>query len=257
MTLRAADLFDLSGKVALVTGANSGIGREIALALADAGAAVVLMARRKDLLEETQAHIQALGGRASTLSCDLADRAALREAATQSAVAFGAPNILVNAAGINPRKPIADVTEADWDATMRINLDAPFFLTQALVPAMCQLGWGRVIHIASLQSLRAFTNGAPYGASKGAIMQLTRAHAQAWSAQGVNVNAIAPGFFPTALTAPVVNDPKKWQANADQTFIGRNGALEDLRGAAIFLASRASNYITGQTIFVDGGFSAG
>ncbi|MBI3375898.1 MAG: SDR family oxidoreductase [Betaproteobacteria bacterium] len=253
----AAALFDLGGKVALVTGASSGIGREIALALSSAGAAIVLAARGAEALEKARSAIESAGGRAVCLSCNLAEREAIAECAEASGKAFGAPDILVNAAGINPRKPMAELTEADWDATLRINLDAPFFLAQKLAPAMLAKGWGRIINIASLQSVRAFANSAPYGASKGGIMQLTRAQAEAWSRHGVNANAIAPGFFPTALTAPVVNDAQKWQANADKTFTGRNGSLADLHGTAIYLASRASDYVTGQTIFVDGGYSAG
>ncbi len=252
-----AELFGLDGRVALVTGASSGIGREIARALADAGAAIVLVARGAAALEETRGVIEKAGGRAACVPCDLAQRSAIADCATAAAKPFGAPDILVNAAGINPRKPMAEVREADWDATLAINLDAPFFLAQKLALAMVAKGWGRIINIASLQSVRAFANGAPYGASKGGVMQLTRAQAEAWSRHGVNANAIAPGFFPTALTAPVVNDAQKWQANADKTFAGRNGALSDLHGTAIFLASRASDYVTGQTIFVDGGFSAG
>jgi len=253
----AAQLFDLGGKVALVTGASSGIGREIALALAGAGAALVLVARDAAALQKTRSAIESAGGRAATVPCDLVRRAAIAECAEAAALAFGSPDILVNAAGINPRTPMAEVTEADWDATQALNLDAPFFLSQKLAPAMVARGWGRIINIASLQSVRAFANSAPYGASKGGLMQLTRSQAEAWSRHGVNANAIAPGFFPTALTAPVVNDPQKWQANADKTFAGRNGALSDLHGTAIYLASRASDYVTGQTIFVDGGFSAG
>jgi gluconate 5-dehydrogenase len=122
---------------------------------------------------------------------------------------------------------------------------------------MIERGWGRIVNIASLQSVRAFGNSGPYGASKGGIVQLTRAQAEAWSRHGVNANAIAPGFFATALTAPVVDDAARWRALAERTFIGRNGELADLRGTAVFLASRASDYVTGQTIFVDGGFSAG
>ena len=255
--MAAPALFDLDGKVALVTGASSGIGREIALALADAGAAVVLAARRGPRLEETQREIERSKGRAAILSVDLADREKMRDGAARAASFFGAPDILVNAAGVNIRKPMLEVTEADWDAVLGINLDAPFFLAQALVPAMIAKGWGRIINIASLQSVRAFPMGASYGASKGGVAQLTRAQAEAFSRHGVNANAIAPGFFATELTAPVVADRARWQKMADSTFIGRNGELADLRGAAVFLASRASDYITGQTIFVDGGFSAG
>jgi gluconate 5-dehydrogenase len=252
-----ADLFDLSGRVALVTGASSGIGRTIALAFAAAGCAVVLAARRVELLESLRAEIAARGGRAASQACDLSDRTLLKECALLAAQPFGAPDILVSAAGLNRRKPILEVTEEDWDATLKLNLDAPFFLAQRLAPAMIERGFGRIINVASLQSVRAFADCAPYGASKGAIAQLTRAQAQAWSRHGVNANAIAPGFFATELTAPVAGDKATWEALARRTFVGRNGELPDLWGTALFLASRASDYVTGQTIFVDGGFSAG
>ena len=252
--MAAPAIFDLEGRIALVTGASSGIGREIAFALAAAGASVVLAARREDELERSKA---AIGERAAVLAVDLSRRDALRDAAKRSATFFGDPDILVNAAGINIRKPLLEVTEADWDAVMGVNLDAPFLLSQALAPAMIAQRWGRIINIASLQSLRAFPLSAAYGASKGGVAQLTRALAEAFSGQGVNANAIAPGFFPTELTAPVVNDPARWRRMAESTFAGRNGALEDLRGTAVYLASRASDYVTGQVIFVDGGFSAG
>jgi NAD(P)-dependent dehydrogenase (short-subunit alcohol dehydrogenase family) len=250
-------LFDLSGKVALVTGASSGIGQAIAAAYAEAGAAVVMVARREAELKTAVQKIQAAGGKAACIPCDLAERKSLYACAEQAPEFFGAPDIVVNAAGINVRKPMLELTEEDWDRTLRINLDASFFLPQRLAPAMIAKGWGRIVNIASLQSVRAFGNSGPYGASKGGVMQLTRAQAEAWSKHGICANAIAPGFFATPLTAPVVNDPARWQAMAAKTFIGRNGALDDLRGTAIFLASHASDYITGQTIFVDGGFSAG
>lgn len=253
--MTAPALFDLEGRVALVTGASSGIGREIALALAEAGAKVVLVARRAEELEATR---QVIGSeRSASCVADLADRDALRETANQATSFFGAPDILVNAAGINRRGAMDQVSDADWDTVLAINLDAPFFLARELAPAMIARGWGRVINIASLQSRLAFPDCAPYGASKGGIDQLTRAQAEAWSRHGVNANAIAPGFFPTALTARVVNDAARWTAMAQRTFARRNGELRDLRGTAVFLASRASDYVTGQTIFVDGGFTAG
>lgn len=249
--------FDLEGRVALVTGASSGIGREIASALAEAGAAVVLAARRGPELAAAKTQIERDGGRAATLAVDLGDRAALRRAAVEAASFFGAPDILVNAAGVNVRRELLEVGDDEWDTVLRINLDAPFFLAQALAPAMIAKGWGRIINIASLQSQRAFPMSAAYGASKGGIAQLTRAQAQALSRHGINANAIAPGFFPTELTAPVARDPDRWEKMAASTFIGRNGELRDLRGVAVFLASPASDYVTGQTIFIDGGFSAG
>ena len=249
--------FDLEGRVALVTGASSGIGREIARALSGAGASVVLVARRAAELEEARAGVQAEGGRAAALVADLADRQSLRTAAARAREFFGDPDIVVNAAGVNLRGPMLDIGDDAWDATIAVNLSAPFFLVQALAPAMVARGWGRIINIASLQSLRAFPMSAPYGASKGGVMQLTRAQAEALSRHGVTANAIAPGFFPTALTAPVVSDPERWEKMAQSTFAKRNGELRDLHGTAVFLASRASDYVTGQTIFVDGGFSAG
>lgn len=257
MNEAAKALFNLSGKAAVVTGASSGIGREIALAVASAGAAVVLVARRPARLQETQQAIHRDGGRAAIVCCDLLDAAALAKIADRCGIPFGSPDILVSAAGINPRKPIDQVTQSDWDITLRLNLGVPFFLAQGLVPAMIEKGWGRIINIASLQCVRALPNGAPYGASKGGLMQLTRAQAEAWSRYGINVNAIAPGFFPTELTASIMQDRERWDAYAAKTLVGRNGEMRDLHGAAIFLASAASDYITGQTLFVDGGWSAG
>ena len=251
------DLFRLDGRVACITGASSGIGKAIALALAEAGARVVLVARRAAELEGARREIESTGGNAACLACDLSDRATLEKCARDAPAPFGAPDILVSAAGINLRKPMLEITVADWDATIGLNLEAPFFLAQKLAPAMIAKRWGRIINIASMQSVRAFGNSGPYGASKGGVMQLTRAQAEAWSRFGVNANAIAPGFFATPLTAPVASDPVRWKQMAERTFIGRNGDLDDLRGAAVFLASRASDYVTGQTLFVDGGFSAG
>ena len=252
-----AALFSLVDRVALVTGASSGIGQAIAHALADAGARIVLVARREQALAQTRERIHAVGGEAAVVPCDLEDRDAIDVCAASAALPFGAPDIVVNAAGINIRKPMLDLTRDDWDRTVRLNLEAPFFLSQRLVPAMLARRFGRIINIASLQSVRAFANSGAYGASKGGVAQLTRAQAEAWSRGGVNANAIAPGFFATPLTAAVANDPVKWRANAERTFIGRNGELPDLAGTAIYLASRASDYVTGQTIFVDGGFSSG
>jgi gluconate 5-dehydrogenase len=252
--MNVAKLFRLEGRVALVTGASSGIGLAIAEALAGAGAKVVLVARRA---AELEAAARKIGAAAAALPCDLADRRALFGCAAKAPSFFGAPDIVVNAAGVNIRRPMLEITDQDWDATMRVNLEAPFFLSQRLAPAMIAKRWGRIVNIASLQSVRAFGNSGPYGASKGGLAQLTRAQAEAWSKHGVNANAIAPGFFATPLTAPVVNDPARWQAMADKTFIGRNGELADLAGTAVYLCSPASDYVTGQTIFVDGGFSAG
>ena len=163
---------------------------------------------------------------------------------------------MINAAGLNPRQPAEEVSIETWDATLNLNLSTPFFFTREFVPAMRANGYGRVLNIASLQSYRAFPNGLPYGASKGGVCQLTRAMAEAWSRYGICANAIAPGFFPTELTAAVFGDDDTRDRAAAQTAMGRNGELEDLRGVTIFFASPASGYITGQTLAVDGGFTA-
>lgn len=251
-----AAMFDLDGRVALVTGGGSGIGRRIGFALAAAGARVVLAARRRRLLEEARGEIDVAGGEAAVLEADLGDAGRLEAAARAAAEPFGAPDILVNAAGVNLREPWEEVTRESWERTIAINLTTPFFLARELVPAMRGKGWGRIINIASLQSGRAMPNSMPYGASKGGVAQLTRAMAEAWSRYGIGCNAIAPGFFPTELTVPVYDDPAKIEALAAQTAIGRNGELEDLDGLAVFLAAPASDYVTGQVIYIDGGFTA-
>ena len=237
-------LFNLQGRTALVTGGNSGIGEAMATALGLAGARVVLMARRVDALAESTARLRAKGVAASCLSCDLADIEATR-AGAQAALDLAPIDILVNAAGVNLRQPFQDVTPESWQTQINLHLSAPFFLTQALAPAMAARGWGRIVNVASLQSHRAFDDSAPYGAGKAGVVQLTRATAQAWSAKGITCNAIGPGFFPTALTAPVFANPQAAQRNAQQTCIGRNGELTDLYGLTVFLASDASgNFLT-------------
>ncbi len=256
MSFRLQSLFDLSGKTALVTGGNSGLGLAMARALGLAGAELVLAARRESETAEAIADLARADICAKGLVVDLA-QPECAEIVAQGLKRYDLkPDILVNAAGVNLRQPFQSVTAQAFDLHMALHLRAPFLLVQALAPGMAKQGFGRVINLASLQSTRAFPNSAPYGAGKGGIVQLTRAMAEAWSSQGVTCNAIAPGFFPTPLTAPVFNDPVRVAHNAAQTAIGRNGALPDLWGATVFLASDASAYITGQTLAVDGGFTA-
>jgi NAD(P)-dependent dehydrogenase (short-subunit alcohol dehydrogenase family) len=244
---------DLRGHVACVTGASAGLGRRAALVLSQAGAKVVAIARRTDALLSLQAEAP---GEVAILPYDLSDRSGLAELATRAAEPFGAPDIVVHAAGINTREPADALTSAGWDVTLNLNLAAPFFLSQHLVPGMRAKGWGRIVNFASLQSSRAFPDSLSYGASKGGIAQMTRAMAQAWSCDGITVNAIGPGFFRTELTALVFNDPERAARNAAQTCIGRNGEPEDLDGPLLFFCSNASSYVTGQVLMVDGGFTA-
>ncbi len=239
-----------------MTGASSGIGQAIAGALAAAGAAVVGVARRQQALDAWQSEQRKAGRAVETLQADLSGPGEAESVAQTVIARFGAPDILVNAAGLNPRRPADAISIEDWGKTLDLNLSVPFFLARAFVPAMREKGWGRIINIASLQSERAFKDGIAYGASKGGIAQVTRAMAEAWSRDGIGCNAIAPGFFPTELTGPVFADEAAVERLAAQTCIGRNGRLEDLVGPAVFLASPASDYVTGQVLYVDGGFTA-
>jgi NAD(P)-dependent dehydrogenase (short-subunit alcohol dehydrogenase family) len=254
--MKLAHLFDLTGRSALVTGGNSGIGEAMARALGLAGAQVLLVARRQAELDAACERLRADGIQAQALAADLCDVHALPSTAQAAQQRLGGVDILINAAGVNLRQPFDEVTPEAWQTQIALHLSAPFFLTQALAPAMATRGWGRIINIASLQSQRAFANSAPYGAGKGGVVQLTRAIAQAWSPQGITCNAIGPGFFPTPLTAAVFDNPELSAHHASQTCVGRNGTLPDLYGATVFLASDASAYITGQTLMVDGGYTS-
>jgi gluconate 5-dehydrogenase len=249
-------LFSLEGRTALVTGGSSGIGRAMARALALAGARVVVLARGQGGLADTVATLRADGCQAAGARADLADRASCQHGAEEAVKYFGEPDILVNAAGLNLRPPLATLTAQDWDRLLAVNLTAPFLLGQRFGPPMAARGWGRIINIASQQANRAFGNSGGYGAAKGGLVSLTRSQSEAWARHGVCCNAIAPGFVATPLTAEVASDPVRSSALAARTMIGRNGEATDFEGAAVFLASHASAYLTGQLICVDGGFSA-
>ncbi|MGC9540582.1 SDR family NAD(P)-dependent oxidoreductase [Streptomyces sp. UG1] len=250
-----SELFSLDGRVALVTGGSSGIGRAIAEALARAGARVVIVARKEAELAGTVGELEAHGCRAAWVSADLGTREGVRGAADEAAQAFGEPDILVNCAGINLRPPMGELGEEVWDTTMAVNLEAPHLLGQRFGPGMAERGFGRIIHITSQQAHRAFVQSGAYGVSKGALESLARSQAEAWSPYGVTCNTLVPGFVMTPLNARLSSDPDKVAALAARTMVGRNGLAEDFAGAAVFLASRASAYVTGQSIFVDGGFS--
>jgi NAD(P)-dependent dehydrogenase (short-subunit alcohol dehydrogenase family) len=250
------ELFSLSGRVAVVTGGSSGIGAEMAAALAGAGARVVLVARDAERLGSAAEGLRAAGGEAAWVSADLAIRSEVEGAIGEAAAAFGSPDILVNCAGVNLRPPLPELSIEDWDTTMAVNLTAPFLLGQRLGPSMAARGWGRIINVTSQQAQRAFGNSGAYGASKGGLAALTRSQSEAWARSGVCCNSVCPGFVATRLNAHVARDPERMAALAARTMVGRNGQPADFGGVAVFLASRASDYVTGQTLYVDGGFSA-
>jgi len=251
-----AELFSLAGRVAVVTGGSSGIGAEMASALAGAGARVVLVARDASRLESAADTVRAAGGEVAWVAADLALRASVDRAADEAAAAFGPPDILVNCAGVNIRPPLGSLSIEDWDTTMAVNLTAPFLLGQRFGPLMAARGWGRIINVTSQQAQRAFANSGGYGASKGGLASLTRSQSEAWASSGVCCNSVCPGFVPTRLNAHIAADPELMAALAARTMVGRNGQAADFAGVTVFLASRASDYVTGQTLWVDGGLSA-
>jgi len=253
---RFAKLFDLSGRTALVTGGSSGIGRAMAEALGGAGAHVLLAARRQDALELTVRAMTAAGWHASAEPVDVSDRASIAALVERLRAARRPVDILVNAAGINQRVPFETLTDDDWDTTMAANVTGPFLLTRAFAPAMAARGWGRIVNVASQQAVRAFGHSGAYGASKAAIVGLTRSTAERWSAQGVTCNALMPGFVITPLTAEAARDPVRVAAMAARTMSGRNGMPDDFHGVTLLLASDAGAAITGSMVYVDGGFSA-
>ncbi|MEV1045621.1 SDR family oxidoreductase [Streptomyces sp. NPDC049916] len=250
-----SELFSLEGRVAVVTGGSSGIGRAVTGALARAGASVVVVARRETELRATADELTAGGCRAAWVSADLGTAEGVRAVAEGAAEPFGEPDILVNCAGINLRPPLGELGEEVWDTTMAVNLKAPFLLGQRFGPGMAERGYGRIIHVTSQQAHRAFVDSGAYGVSKGGLESLARSQAEAWSAHGVTVNTLVPGFVLTPLNARLQSDPEKVAALAGRTMARRNGLPEDFAGAAVFLAGRASAYVTGQSVFVDGGFS--
>jgi NAD(P)-dependent dehydrogenase (short-subunit alcohol dehydrogenase family) len=251
-----SDLFSLDGRVAVVTGGSSGIGEEMARALALAGARVVLVARDKVRLVVASDTMRAAGGEVAWVAGDLASRDEVARVAEEAAAAFGEPDILVNCAGVNIRPPMGSLRVEDWDLTLAVNLTAPFLLGQRFGPLMAARGFGRIINVTSQQAQRAFANSGGYGASKGGLASLTRSQSEAWARSGVCCNAVSPGFVMTRLNAHLAADPAVVAALAARTMTGRNGQASDFAGVTVFLASRASDYVTGQTLYVDGGFSA-
>ncbi len=252
-------LYTLKGKHALVTGGGSGIGKTLAIALAQAGANITIVGRRQQPINDTVQAIQIANPTVQSyaVSANIADLNGIPSLVEKINQKMGNIDIVINNAGNNPRLPIEQLTPQIWQTSMDVNLSAAFFLAQAVAPQMKANKWGRIVNLASLQSSLAFKNGSVYGAAKSGISQLTRGMAREWSDNGININAIAPGFFPTELTAPVLHNSPEGAADlANRTAIGRNGELHELVGTVILLCSDASSFITGQTWYIDGGFTA-
>jgi 2-deoxy-D-gluconate 3-dehydrogenase len=248
------DLFNLAGRTALVTGANTGLGQGIAVALAQAGADIVAVGRSD--AADTGARVTALGRRFLDVRADLSTTAPVRDVVDAALKLNGRLDIVVNNAGIIRRADSLDVEEADWDAVIDTNLKSVFFLSQAAARHMAAHGGGKIVNIASLLSFQGGIRVPAYAASKSAVAGLTRALANEWAAQGINVNAIAPGYFDTNNTAALRADPVREPAILARIPAGRWGQPQDLAGAAVFLASRASDYVHGIVLPVDGGWLA-
>jgi gluconate 5-dehydrogenase len=250
-------LFDLSGRVAIVTGASRGLGQTFARALANAGADVAITSRTLESLHPFQREIESMGRRAVPLMLDVRDETSIRQMADAAHQAFGQIDILVNNAGCNVRKKAADVTWADWNLVLDTNLRGAFFVAQAVARHMLPRGAGRIINIGSVTSVFGYAGLGPYGASRGGIRQLTMSLADDWGPHGITVNCLAPGWFKTEQNTVMYDDPEWVAYLVDRIPLKRPGRPEDLEGAIVFLASDASAYITGQTLLVDGGITTG
>jgi gluconate 5-dehydrogenase len=248
-------VFELSGKVALVTGAYRGLGFAIAQGLARAGASVVLNARRIEAVEPAARALTAQSLKASTAIFDVTDRDAVRAAVTAIESEHGRIDVLVNNAGIQRRGALADFSQQDWDDIIATNLTAPFVVSQAVLPGMIARKSGKIVHIASLMSELARPSVVPYTAAKGGVRQLTRGMAVELAPHNIQVNAIAPGYFATEMNRALIDNAEFNSWVCKRTPAGRWGQPDELAGTAVFLASSASNYITGQLLIVDGGMS--
>ncbi|MGA2317196.1 MAG: SDR family oxidoreductase [Thermodesulfobacteriota bacterium] len=255
MAMYLNDLFGLGGEVALVTGATRGLGKAIALALSKAGADVAVAARNKQLLEKTASEIAALGRRSLPIVVDISDTESIRGMVENAIKGFGKIDILVCNAGVLISKRMTDLTLKDWDTTIKTNLTSAFYCAQLVGRHMIDRKKGKIIFISSAQGKMGVNGSCAYGPSKAGLIQLVKGLAVEWSRFGVNVNAIAPGGFETDMMSPIINDPKANERALQMIPMRRYGKPEELAGLVILLASKASDYITGTTIIIDGGWS--
>lgn len=251
------ELFDLTGRVAIVTGTSRGLGQQFARALANSGADLVLTSRHRDHLLTFEKEIKALGRRAIALALDVRDHQSIETMATAAEQAYGHIDILVNNAGMNIRKPAVEVTWDDWNQILDTNLRGSFFVAQAVAKRMIPRGYGRIINIGSVTSVAGYAGLAPYGASRGGIRQLTMSLADDWGQHGITVNCLAPGWFRTDQNKVMYEDKEWVEYLSDRIPMKRPGQDGDLDSAVVFLAAESSRYITGQTLLVDGGISTG
>ena len=253
--MTGASLFDLTGKVALVTGASKGLGSAIAVGLAQAGARLALCARSREGLAGTRAAVEAAGGEARTFEMDVLSRASVRDAVSAAVAALGRIDILVNNAGVNVRKPALELAEEEWDRVVDTNLKGYFLVAQAVGAHMVARRSGKVINVSSIFGAVGMNNQLAYAASKGGVGQLTKVMAIEWAPHGVTVNAVGPTYFETPLVAALRNDPERFQFINERTPMGRWGQPEELVGTIVYLAAPASDFVTGQTVYVDGGWT--
>lgn len=249
--------FKLDGRRALVTGGSKGLGKVMAFALAQAGADVVIASRN---LAESQSAADEIaretGRKTFAAQCDVSSGEQVERMAREVERAFGPVDILLNNAGINIRGSVGELKESDWDAVIDINLKGPFLCAKAFGPGMAARGWGRIVTMGSILSSIAIAGRAPYAASKAGVMNLTRVLALEWATKGVTANAICPGPFATEMNLVLLNDPEVYKTFVSKIPIGRWGELHEIAGAAVFLASDASSFVTGSALYVDGGWTA-
>jgi gluconate 5-dehydrogenase len=252
-----SSFFDLTGRVALVTGTSRGLGQYFARALAHAGADLILTSRDAATLAPFEEEIKALGRKTFAVSLDVTHEASIQTAVAQAEQAFGKIDILVNNAGMNIRKPALEVQWDDWNRILDTNLRGSFFVAQAVARGMIARGYGRIVNIGSVTAVAGYAGLGPYGASRGGIRQLTMSLADDWGPHGVTVNCLAPGWFKTAQNAMMYENQEWVDYLCDRIPLKRPGRPDDLDGPVVFLASEESRYVTGQTLLVDGGISGG